>query len=118
MPPEDRDAASLWDMSKALRKILRYAAGKTIKKLQGDEVLTDALIRQFTVLGEAAGRISPSLRAQHPGIPWRQIVGLRNVIVHQYDRVDLQALWDAVQSDVPTLLRQIETLLPTESDDT
>ncbi|MEW5928210.1 MAG: HepT-like ribonuclease domain-containing protein [Gemmatimonadota bacterium] len=104
-------------MSRALRKIVRYSAGKSLEALQDDEVLTDALIRQFTVLGEAAARISSALRSQHPEIPWRQIVGLRNVVVHQYDRVDLQALWDAVHEDVPRLVTSVEALLPAASDD-
>ena len=63
MPPEERDGASLWDMSKALRKIVRYAEGKSLEDLQDNEVLTDAVIRQFTVLGEAVHEDVPRLVA-------------------------------------------------------
>lgn len=112
MPPEERDPASLWDMREALVRILRYTAGKTLDDLSRDELLTDGVIRQFTVLGEAASRISTTLRSRTPEIPWQRIVGLRNVVVHQYDRVILRELWDIVTDQVPSVLRRIEDLLP------
>ena len=118
MPPEERDPATLWDMLDASRRILRYTAGKTIEDVGTDEILLDALIRQFTILGEAATRISPSFRAQHPEIPWKAIVGMRNVVVHQYDRVLIDTIWDAVTESVPTLVPQLGTLVPSDPGDT
>jgi uncharacterized protein with HEPN domain len=112
MPPEERDPASLWDMRQALARILRYTGGKTLAELSGDELLTDGVIRQFTILGEAASRISAALRSRTPEIPWQQIVGLRNVVVHQYDRVILEELWGIVTDQVPSLLQRIDALLP------
>lgn len=116
MLPEERDAASLWDMRKALARILRYTDGRTLADLHDDELLTDGLIRQFTVLGEAASRVSVGLRSRTPEIPWRQIIGLRNIVVHQYDRVILDELWGIVTTQVPTLIRRVEALLPPEPD--
>lgn len=118
MRPEERDPASLWDMLQASRKILLYAEGATMEDVASTELLKDGRIRQFAVLGEAATRISPSLRAQTPDIPWQAIIGMRNVVVHQYDRVLVQSIWDAVTESVPRLIPQLEALLPPESDDT
>lgn len=117
MPPEERDPATLWDMLDASRRILRYTAGRTIEDVRTDEILLDALIRQFTILGEAATRISTSFRAHHSEIPWKAIVGMRNVVVHQYDRVLVNTIWDAVTESVPKLVPQLETLVPPNPDD-
>lgn len=106
MRPEERDPASLWDMHEALTRITQYTAGKTFDELSGDQLLTDGVIRQFTILGEAASRISIPFRSRTPEIPWQRIVGLRNVVVHQYDRVILEDLWDIVTDQVPSLLRR------------
>ncbi|HEX2190864.1 MAG TPA: HepT-like ribonuclease domain-containing protein [Longimicrobiaceae bacterium] len=103
-------------MREAANTILRYTAGKTIEDVYHDEVLRDALIRQFTVLGEAATRISGSLRARHPEISWTAIIGMRNVVVHQYDRVVVGSIWDAVTVGVPDLLPKLEVLIPPDPD--
>ena len=117
MRPEERDAASLWDMLQAAHRILSYTAESTMEEVGNDQVLMDALIRQFTVLGEAATRISSALKTRSPEIPWQRIVGMRNVVVHQYDRVLLGSIWDAVTDDVPRLIPRLEALLPRELDD-
>ncbi|HLL47124.1 MAG TPA: DUF86 domain-containing protein [Longimicrobiaceae bacterium] len=105
-------------MLAASRRIVRYTEGATIEDVLSNEILMDALVRQFTVLGEAATRISPPLRAQNPDIPWQRIIGMRNVVVHQYDKVLIKTMWDAVTDDVPGLVARLEVLLPPEPDDT
>jgi uncharacterized protein with HEPN domain len=105
-------------MREASRRILRYTAGTSKEDLWGDEILRDALIRQFTVLGEAATRISRTLRDRNSDVPWQRIIGMRNVVVHQYDRVLLDTIWDAVTTDVPALVPRLDALLPPESGDT
>lgn len=111
MPLESRDLASLRDMLGALGKIRRYLDGKTPADLRADEMFQDAVIRQFTVLGEAAARVSPPTREREPGIPWRAVVGLRNVVVHQYDDVDIDELWRAAIDAAPDVERRAEALL-------
>ncbi len=70
-----------------------------------------ALLKLVEIVGEAAGRISEELQAQHPEIPWRDMIGTRNRLVHGYDAVDYDILWTIVSEDFPPLASQIETLL-------
>lgn len=69
--------------------------------------------RLFEILGMATMRLSQEFRAAHPEIAWQAIVGLRNVIAHQYDDIIFDRLWEALTADVPELIRQLEPLIPT-----
>lgn len=71
-----------------------------------------AVLHRLLVLGEAAKRISRPFRAAHPEIPWSQMAGMRDRLIHGYDEVDLDEVWRTVTRDVPALLEQIEPLLP------
>lgn len=85
-------------------------AGKNREDLDADRVLELALTRLVEIVGEAAARVSREAQARYPHIPWPEIVGLRNRLIHGYDAVDLDILWDIVQIDLPPLivsLRQI-----------
>jgi uncharacterized protein with HEPN domain len=63
------------------------------------------------VLGEAARRLSPEIRAAHPEVPWREIIGMRSVITHGYDQIDDDELWEVVERDLPDLMSKIEAIL-------
>ena len=71
----------------------------------------DAIIRQLEIVGEASKRLSSSLRDATPEIPWRRICGLRDVLIHNYMGVDLEAVWTIVESSTPALRRAVEALL-------
>ena len=77
-----------------------------------DELVQDAVLRNFEVIGEAAKRIDDGYRAAHPEIPWRALAGLRDVLIHQYEGVDLERVWAIVEGDLPGLKRAIAALLP------
>jgi uncharacterized protein with HEPN domain len=70
-----------------------------------------ALTRLLEIIGEAANRVSEDMQQQHPEIPWRQIVGLRHRLIHGYDAVDLDILWDIVRYDLPPLIAALEEIL-------
>ena len=74
----------------------------------------DATIRQLEIIGEATKRLSQDLRSQHPQIPWRRIAGLRDVLIHNYMGVDLEAVWGITQKDLPSLKRQVQRILNLE----
>ena len=77
-----------------------------------DELVQDAVLRNFEVIGEAAKRLDDTYRTDHPVIPWRAIAGLRDVLIHQYEGVNLQQVWNIVEKDLPGLKNSIKGLLP------
>lgn len=77
----------------------------------------DAVIRQLEIIGEATKRLSPDLRTQYTEVPWRRIAVLRDVLIHQYMGVDLEAVWSITQKDLPVLKNRIELILADFSSD-
>lgn len=103
-----------------LRHMLAYAQearalirGRRRAELDANHMLELALTRLLEIVGEAANRVSEDMQQQHPEIPWRQIVGLRHRLIHGYDAVDLDILWDIVQYDLPPLIAALEKILRT-----
>lgn len=114
MRREDRNAAYLWDMVQAARDASTVTAGLTEVQLRRDRVRMLALERSMELIGEAARRVSGSYREKHPQIPWREIVGLRNILAHEYGRVDHARLYATAIKDLPRLIEALEKLLPPE----
>ena len=85
--------------------------GRTFRELESDRVAELALLQLLTILGEAAGRVSPERRAAHPEVAWREITATRNWLIHVYDRVNLAAVWRTATEDVPNLVSQLERIL-------
>jgi uncharacterized protein with HEPN domain len=78
-------------------------AGRTRADLDSDRVLNLALVRLVEVVGEAAARVPPEVRAQHSGIPWPRIVGVRNRLIHGYDTISVDILWEIITTNLPPL---------------
>jgi uncharacterized protein with HEPN domain len=85
-----RDLAWILDMLQGSQKAIEYARGLNEEQFQASELHQDAILRQLTIVGEAAKRVSAEFRASQPEIPWRHIAGFRDVVVHDYSQVDLQ----------------------------
>ncbi len=113
--PMHRDESSLLDLDNAARKVLAFAQGKNRDELSDDVKSQSAMLYQLIVMGEATKRLSTEFRSQHPEISWKTIAGMRDIVAHQYDGVNLETLWDVVQYDIPELLVLLEPLLPPES---
>lgn len=98
------------DIRTAIEKIRRYTSGLDETSFLGDEKTTDAVVRNLEIIGEAATQLSADFKKQHPVIPWSQISGLRNRIVHDYAGVDLRLVWHILQTAIPDLAGQIARL--------
>ena len=91
-------------MREAARDVERYIAGRSRSDLETDSMLRRALHNAVQEIGEAAANVSDQARSRVPGLPWSQIVAMRNILVHVYWGVDLDRLWVTATSDVPALL--------------
>ena len=112
--PHHENALRMRHMLDASREAMTLAKGKARKDLDGDRLLALALTRLLEIMGEAAGRVSKEIQALHPEIPWAQIVGLRNRLIHGYDSVDMDILWAVITEDLPRLVAALEKAAPPE----
>ena len=106
-----RDRQSLLDMLQSARLAVDYLNGRSFDELSTDSLLEDAVVRRLSIIGEAANRISETTRAGLPEIPWNAVRGMRNRLVHEYDGVDLEVVWDTVRDRLPELIMTLETVL-------
>ena len=90
---------------------MRYTDGISQSELEINDEKLSAILYQITIIGEATKRLSVIFRQQHPEIPWREMAGMRDVIVHKYDQLDLDVVWDIVENKLTELLKAIATLL-------
>ncbi len=112
MRPDDRDVAYLWDMHKAAKVILEFTEGLHYNQYEANYMLQSAVERQLEIIGEAARRVSEGFFQQHPEIPWRQIIGMRNILIHEYGEVRADRVWLVVQNDIGKLIDQLDELIP------
>ena len=82
--------------------------------LLNDEKEISAILYQITIIGEATKRLSMDYRQQHPEIPWRNLAGMRDVLVHEYDQIDIDIVWNVVHHEIPSLTEQLQLLIPSE----
>ncbi len=106
------------DPNLALRQILAHAQeavaiaeGKTRTDLDQDRLLNLALTRLVEIIGEAANRVPEEVQAQYLELPWMQMIGARNRLIHGYDNVDFDILWAIITDDLPGLVRQLKSIL-------
>ena len=104
----DEDLIRIRHMLDAAREAVALSRGKGPRALSRERVLSLALVRLLEIVGEAAGRVSDGTREVHPEVPWSQIVGLRNRLIHGYDSVDLDVLWRILSDDLPRLIEALE----------
>ena len=105
--PRDRDRVRLLHMLEHAREAMRLVEGHTRQDFDADRVLSLAVVRLLEILGEAAARVSPEARAKRPDLLWWEIIGMRNRLIHGYDAVDLDIVWNIVESDILALVRHL-----------
>jgi uncharacterized protein with HEPN domain len=106
MPKRDPDLL-VEDMLAAMGKIERYTSGMDQELFRQDEKTVDAVVRNLEILGEAVRQLPEGFITRNSEVPWRQIAGLRNRIVHDYFGLDLDLIWEVIQHDLPQLQTQL-----------
>ncbi|MFN3501060.1 MAG: DUF86 domain-containing protein [Allorhizobium sp.] len=113
MTPEERLLDNLIDMEEAAAEAIGFLDGVSFEAFENDLLRQRAVAMTFVLIAAAAARIQarfPDIASEQPEIAWAQMRGLRNLVVHQYDRLDWRQVWDTVQRDLPKLVRQIDQL--------
>ncbi|SRR5260221_8362037 len=112
MKPGDADSANLHDMLEVAVEARELVADTEVKAFLLDRVRRRALERMLELVGEDARRIALGRRAAHPEIPWRRLIGLRNILAREYGRINPRVLYQAAREDMPGLIAALERILP------
>jgi uncharacterized protein with HEPN domain len=105
MQPDERNAAYLWDMLDAAQTAQMLIDGMDFIKYSNDRRTQLAVERTLEVIGEAAGRVSDDFRNAHSEIPWRQIIGQRNILIHEYGEIKQERIYKVAKENIPQLIK-------------
>ena len=105
------DNAYLRHILEVILKIEQYTAGHTEDSFQNDDLVSDGVVRQIEVIGEAAGNISPEAKSKSKNIHWQDATDMRNFLSHEYFRVDRRIVWQTVAKDIPLMKAEVIRLL-------
>ena len=101
----------LQDILNACQKIQRYTQNLTFGEFSKDDKTIDAVIRNFEIIGQATRKIPDSVKDNNTNIDWQAIIGMRNIIIHDYFGIDLEEVWKTIQEDIPVLESAIKTII-------
>ena len=99
------------DILESMNKIERYITALSFNEFKEKEMVVDAVLRNIEVIGEAARNLPDSFRNKSENIPWRQMIGMRNIVIHEYFGVDLSIIWEIIIKDIPKAKKMIEKLI-------
>jgi uncharacterized protein with HEPN domain len=105
---EKRDQALLLDMGRAAKEAIAFVGKMNQAEFLKDPKTQKAVEREFEIMGEAARSLSEQARSQHPPVPFKAIIGMRNILAHDYGRVDPKELWATVHASLPALLAELK----------
>jgi uncharacterized protein with HEPN domain len=114
VPPKRSWKIRIDDLKEAISKIQSFTRGMDFEAFRADAKTIDAVIRNLEVLGEAACHMPEQLREKYPTVPWGEMIGIRNMLIHEYFGVSHEILWETIQKDIPKLE---STLLTTDFGD-
>ncbi|AHL22371.1 HepT-like ribonuclease domain-containing protein [Thermococcus nautili] len=99
------------DMLEAISRIEEYTEGYDFEDFINDRKTVDAVLRNLEIIGEASRYVPDEIRSAYPSVPWRRVVGLRNVVVHHYFGVDLGIVWTIIRFQLPELKKSVEKII-------
>lgn len=107
----NRDIELLIDIQRAAKNVLSFKQGMSYEEFCADEKTQSAIVFQLLVIGEATKRLSTTLRNQYPHVPWLLMAGMRDNLIHDYDGISIEEVWDTSEISIPTLLRSLEAVI-------
>ncbi|MFH0794494.1 MAG: DUF86 domain-containing protein [bacterium] len=110
MRPDPVDMARLWDMRDAARAVVEFTQDMDFEDFIKDRRTRNAVERNLEIIGEAARHISRDTRGSHPDIPWSSVIGLRNIIAHEYGEILYEKVWSICRNRLPELIARLEEL--------
>lgn len=99
------------DILSAIKKINKFCKDIEKEDFMKNELLMDAVVRNLEIMGEASSKLTASFRERYKAVEWRKIIGMRNRIIHAYDTVNFEIVWDVVQEDLPALKKKLKAII-------
>lgn len=109
------DSARLNHILDTITEIKGYIKDINFSEFEVNSMVHNACIKQLEIIGEAATHLSESYKSNHPEISWKEIIGLRNVLIHEYFGVDIKIIWDIIKNDLPVLEQQVYLSIKTNN---
>lgn len=111
---QPHDDTRIRHMLDSAKEAVEFATGKSRKDLDDDRKLSLAIIKSIEIIGEAASKVSEARKAENDNIPWRDIIGMRNRLSHGYFDVNLDIVWETLQTDIPNIIQVLSEIIPQE----
>ncbi len=106
-----RDPAYLKDILDSALMAVKYVADLDFEEFAADGMRQDAVIRRLEIIGEAARRISDETKEKYKHLPWREMQSMRNLLIHEYDEVDVREVWNTIKTNLPPLISELQQLI-------
>ena len=104
----DKDLVRLKHMLESTEAILSFTKGRRRVSLDKDRLLSSAVLRELEIIGEAANRVSEKTKKKFPSLPWKELIGMRNRLIHAYFNVDRDIIWKTIREYLPLFLKQLQ----------
>ena len=101
----------LEDIISSILKIRKYIEGTSYDAFQDDNLTVDAVLRNLEIIGEASRNVPPEIRSRYPDVPWARMIGLRNIVSHEYFGIDLSIIWRIITVNLPETMPSIEEMI-------
>mgnify|MGYP000355140211 CR=1 FL=1 len=106
-----RDREFLFDIIESAERAVGCMGQRALDDFIGDPQCCDAVVRRLEVVGDASRRVSEATRRSHPEAPWQEMISMRNLVIHEYDAVDLSVIWDTVRNDLPRIVPVVRQIM-------
>lgn len=111
MSSKRRDTEFLRDIMEAMQRVISYTKNSSYEEFMDDTKTQDAVLRNIEVIGEATKGLSTSFKKSHPAVPWRDMSGMRDKVIHHYFGINYDIVWNVAKEQMPQLVPRIESIL-------